>query len=909
VRVTRGELAKLSGLLDIVLDLPQHDRAAWLENLQEPFTGAKNIVRDLLAEEASGEHGDFLSSLPDLSAGRRVPTADACGEMPSGTRIGVYVIAREVGHGGMSTVWLARRTDALTDRMVALKLPHLHLRSRRFAERFARERDILAKLTHPNIARLYDAGISPEGQPYLAMEFIEGEGLMQYCEQQRLGLEGRLQVFLQVLDAVGYAHSLGIIHRDIKPSNILVRGGGQVMLLDFGIAKLLVGGRAEETELTQHGGAVLTIHYASPEQLKGDTLTAATDVYSLGVVLYELLCGRRPHESATLAYVARRAFEAEILAVDAEAPSDAVRRTGSAPACGMSPAKLTKALRGDLDTIVLKCLRKAPVERYESCAAFAEDLRRHLRHEPVTARPSTVWYRFRQLARRRRIALQGASIAALSVAAAASILIVMDRRHLSAPRDRPVPRDRQETSRAIAVLPFDNLSGNSANDYFTQGIQDEVLTRLDHISGLKVMSRNASSGFASQPDSLKKVSESLRVGSVLEGSVQEQGDRVRVNVRLVETAGDTTLWAESFDRPAKDIFAVERDVAEQVALRLQAKLLPNERAALQAIDTQNPEAHAADLWGRFYMSKRDDESLQKAVAHFNEAVRLDPNYAMAYADLSTAFFYIANSLDESDASSAKDQARRAAQRALALNPQLAEAHTAIGWVFLYFDWNISGAEREFALAYRSSPNSPRAKIGLANMYATFGDFDRAVTAMNEAQALDPLSSVVATDIAIFTLAQEKYDVAAAWTQKALELDQNAPYCHAILADIALARGYLAEAEREARLEPHAETKEFALTLVRQRSGNRSVADAALREFRRHHEKLSPYLVASVYAFRGDADAAFAWLDRAYRARDLGTIDFRGSPSFGRLRTDPRYRAFCKTLGVDRSDASTTETSL
>ena len=195
------------------------------------------------------------------------------------------------------------------------------------------------------------------------------------------------------------------------------------------------------------------------------------------------------------------------------------------------------------------------------------------------------------------------------------------------------------------------------------------------------------------------------------------------------------------------------------------------------------------------------------------------------------------------------------------------------------------------------------------MYATFGDFDRAVTAMNEAQALDPLSSVVATDIAIFTLAQEKYDVAAAWTQKALELDQNAPYCHAILADIALARGYLAEAEREARLEPHAETKEFALTLVRQRSGNRSVADAALREFRRRHEKLSPYLVASVYAFRGDADAAFAWLDRAYRARDLGTIDFRGSPSFGRLRTDPRYRAFCKTLGVDRSDASTTETSL
>jgi Tol biopolymer transport system component len=326
--------------------------------------------------------------------------------------IGVYRLVREIGRGGMSTVWLAMRTDALTTRPVALKLPYVHLLGAEFADRFARERDILANLTHPNIAHIYDAGIGAQGQPFLAMEFVAGETLTRYCESHQLGIDERLGLFLQVLSAVAYAHSQNIIHRDLKPSNILVREGGQVILLDFGIAKLLVDGAAAETELTQQAGATLTPEYASPEQIKGEPLAPTTDIYSLGVVLYELLSGRRPY---TQARSTRRDLEDAILSADPVRPSEAVTSAG-ANTDPVAQEALRKALQGDLDTIVSKAMHKQPEQRYPTVDALAEDLRRYLRHEAIHARPDTGGYRLRRLTSRHR------TLAALS--AAAAVLLV-----------------------------------------------------------------------------------------------------------------------------------------------------------------------------------------------------------------------------------------------------------------------------------------------------------------------------------------------------------------------------------------------------------------------------------------------------------------------------------------------------
>jgi Tol biopolymer transport system component len=326
--------------------------------------------------------------------------------------IGVYRLVREIGRGGMSTVWLATRTDALTTRPVALKLPHVHLLGAEFADRFARERDILANLTHPNIAHIYDAGIGAEGQPFLVMEFVAGETLTGYCESHQLGIDERLGLFLQVLTAVAYAHSQNIIHRDLKPSNILVREGGQVVLLDFGIAKLLVDGTAAETELTRQAGATLTPEYASPEQIKGEPLAPTTDVYSLGVVLYELLSGRRPYAQGRST---RRDLEDAVLSADPVRPSEAVMSAGANTDPVVQEA-LRKALRGDLDTIVLKAMHKHPEHRYPTADAFGEDLRRHIQHQAINARPDTAGYRLRRFTSRHR------ALAALS--AAAAVLLV-----------------------------------------------------------------------------------------------------------------------------------------------------------------------------------------------------------------------------------------------------------------------------------------------------------------------------------------------------------------------------------------------------------------------------------------------------------------------------------------------------
>jgi len=890
VRLTRYEFEILSGLLDVVLDLPESQRSDWLQQLREPFNGAKSVLQQMLVHEASNASTDFFTSFPQLNLRASGQESDPTSEgHPAGT-IGIYVLVREIGQGGMSTVWLAHRTDELADRLVALKLPHLQPSAAQFVERFRRERDILAKLSHPHIAHLYDAGVTPQGQPYLVMEYVEGEGLLSYCKLHRLDVPARLDLFLQILQAVDHAHTQGIIHRDIKPSNILVREHGHAVLLDFGIAKLLIDEQAEQSELTQRGGAMLTVPYASPEQLLGSALTLQTDVYSIGVVLFELLSGRRPYERDDGQAISRRDLEHAILALDAIRPSDAARADAAGYDSGLPSRGLRNRLRGDLDTIVLKALRKRPSERYRSCAILAEDLRRHLRGDVVSARPNSNWYRLTRVVKRHRPVLYTAAASA-AIAAAMGVTMMY-----VAPAKGPLSSERG-IDKAIAVLPFDNVTGDVTNESFAQGIQSEVLTRLATISGLKVMSRHATADLESHPSQLHPLRETLAVGNVLEGSVQRQGDRVLVSVRLIETARSTSLWAASFDRPVKDLFSVERDIAETVAGHLKAALLPTERAVVEAADTQNADAHTADLWGRFYMAKRDDQSLRKALENFNEAVQLDPNYAMAYADLSAASFYMANSLDEADSEPMKAQARSAARHAIALDPDLPEAHVALGWALLYFDWDVRRAESEMTFAESRWPRSSRAKTGLANVYAVFGKWERAIQLTNEARALDPLSSVLSTNLGNYTLGQGKRGDAAAWYRKALELDQNAPYCHGNLAIIALAQGNASEAARQAHAETDEEWRDFSITLVDQRNSNPMAADRALKEFIGRHERYSPYLVASLYAFRGDANASFAWLDRAARIRDLGAIDFLQSPFFIRFQSDPRYRAFGERLGV------------
>jgi serine/threonine-protein kinase len=404
----------VSTLLDEALGLEPGARPAWLAGLDDTHPQLAPIMRRLLAAHAASETNDLLR-WPQIDAGAPGPIET---DHVAGASIGPYRLIRELGRGGMADVWLAQRADGAFERDVALKLPRVSLLRRDLALRFAHERDILARLEHPNIARFYDAGITREGLPYLAMEYVDGQPIMRWCDERCLDVAARIALFAQVLDAVQFAHASLVVHRDLKPSNILVTANGQARLLDFGIAKLVPDDRRVlETQLTRLAGRALTPDYASPEQIRGEPLTIATDVYSLGVVLYELLAGQPPYQ-LKLPSVAQ--LEQAIVAIDPARPSTVVGGE-TALRRGTTERRLARSLRGDLDTIVLKALAKQPPQRYATVAGLADDLRRHCNGKPVHARPASWSYRTRKFVERNRAGV-GAS-AAIAAALVAGLLV------------------------------------------------------------------------------------------------------------------------------------------------------------------------------------------------------------------------------------------------------------------------------------------------------------------------------------------------------------------------------------------------------------------------------------------------------------------------------------------------------
>lgn len=400
----------LSRLLDEALDLPLEQRARWLDGLSVQYASLKPRLADLLARVPSADGGGLFPTFPRLGSGH-AGSLPAMPEEKPGDAVGLYRLVRRLGDGGMGTVWLAERTDGLIDRPVALKLPRGTWQRPELAARMARERRILATLNHPNIARLYDAGLTEEGVPFLALEYVEGERIDHHCHEHRLDPAARVRLFLQVARAVAHAHARLVVHRDLKPSNILVTAEGEVRLLDFGVAGLLaVGdGRAQVSELTQLVGPALTPVYASPEQIQGAPLGVASDVYSLGVVLCEVLTGRRPYG---IKRETRRTLEDAILRGEPERPSSLAES-----------AAVRAALRGDLDTIVLKTLKKNPDERYGSVQALADDLERYLGGFPVLARPDSRVYRARRFVRRHRAGVFAAAAVVCAVLAGAGSAI------------------------------------------------------------------------------------------------------------------------------------------------------------------------------------------------------------------------------------------------------------------------------------------------------------------------------------------------------------------------------------------------------------------------------------------------------------------------------------------------------
>lgn len=430
--------ARLSPYLDQVLDREPGDRAAWVDQLEKTQPEVAHALRQLLIEHEALNARRFLEdpllSLTRLDEFLQSFPKQPAAEISAGAVLGPYRLLREIGHGGMSSVWLAERWDGQIKREVALKMPFAGPWRAQMFERFGRERDILATLTHPNIARLYDAGITASGQSYLAMEHVQGTMLTAHCDAARLPIRERLQIFLQVLAAVEFAHTHLVLHRDLKPSNILVTEHGRVVLLDFGIAKLLSRETVPGSPPTEMPGRVLTPDYASPEQLAGRELGTTSDVYSLGVVLCELLAGSRPYG---MHHESRRALEEAIFTQDPTRPSQLVLTDEAAGARHTTPRELREVLKGDLDTILLKALKKAPEERYQSIDAFARDIGCYLGDLPVSARPDSAWYRSRRFLKRHSWQVSAATVALFAIVIGAAT-VAWQARVAAQQRDRAV---------------------------------------------------------------------------------------------------------------------------------------------------------------------------------------------------------------------------------------------------------------------------------------------------------------------------------------------------------------------------------------------------------------------------------------------------------------------------------------
>ncbi|MGZ5734153.1 MAG: serine/threonine-protein kinase, partial [Caldimonas sp.] len=509
--LSTSELATLSGLLERGLDLPADERASWLDSLPDEHSSLQPMLKQLLARADAPETDDLLHTLPKIDRGRALSDADH----GAGERVGPYELLRPLGHGGMGTVWLAERADGALTRQVALKLP-LMAAQPLMRQRLARERDILAGLEHPHIARLYDAGIDASGQPYLALEYVDGQPIDAYCKTKAPDLQARLDLFLQVASAVAYAHAHLVLHRDLKPSNILVTADGQVRLLDFGIARLLEEDAAQDSDLTQQAGRALTPDYASPEQILGQPMTVASDVYGLGIVLYEMLTGQRPYRLQRDSHGSLR----EAIAAAHIAPPSSV----------VADPRTRRRLAGDLDTIVLKALKKEAAERYPTVNALIEDLERMRAGLPIVARPDSMGYRLRKLVARNRIAVAAAATVLLAVLAGAGVALWQA-------RAAAVERDR-----ALALLDRNQTALDFIDVMISEAVPaDEKVTRTEMLARSE---RIANRMFAANPEQLATVLSLLASHYASTSDYLKSSALLERAVALVRASSDLTLRAD-----------------------------------------------------------------------------------------------------------------------------------------------------------------------------------------------------------------------------------------------------------------------------------------------------------------------------------------------------------------------------
>jgi eukaryotic-like serine/threonine-protein kinase len=779
-----------------------------------------------------------------------------------GQRLGHYRILEKVGAGGMGTVYRAH--DERLDRDVALKvLPPSGLENDAARKLFRRGALALSRLNHPNIASIYDFDFDA-GVDFLVMELITGVTLAAKLARGALSEEGVLQFGLQIALALEHAHGYGVVHRDLKPGNVIIRFDGQLKVVDFGLAKLLTVDESAPTEsLSGVHGLAGTLPYMSPEQLWGRPPDCRSDIYSAGVVLYEMATGKRPFQGKAPTAI-----------------SEAILHQDPVP-----PRQVSPTISATLESVILKCLQKEPPTRYQTAQELSVDLRRV---RTASADPSGGRKPSRVRAHWVPIAWL---MAILAVAAPISFLRVR------AWQARTRATSQIPSIRSLAVLPLENLSRDPEEEYFADGMTDELTTELAHISALRVVSRTSAMRYKRSTKTLPQIARELKVDGVIEGSVLRSEGSVRINTQLVQAEADKQLWAHSYQRELKDVLQLQGELAHDIAEQIKIKVTPQEELRLANPRTVDPGSHEAYLKGLYHWNKGTEEHYREARNYFKEAIALDPNYAPAYAGLADYFW----ATDELPPSLAMPSARENVLKALALDDGLADAHKTLAIIKFYGDWDWAAAEKEFKRALALNPSYPEGRRMYSVYLSALGRHEEAIGEIQTAQRLDPLSLATSVTAGWISYYARQYGRALRQCRDVLELDPNWSPAHECLGHVYTAQENFPLGLAEGRLAAtgHDPMRLAGLGRAYALAGAKSDARKILAELNKASktEYVAPYFFAIIEGALGEKDQAFAWLEKGFNDRDAYLVRLRVDVAMDPLRSDARFKILLRRVGL------------
>jgi serine/threonine-protein kinase len=737
-----------------------------------------------------------------------------------GQTVSHYRILEQLGGGGMGVVYKAE--DTKLKRTVALKfLPPELTRHPEAKERFVREAQAASALDHPNICSIHEIGESDDGQLFIVMTCYEGETLREKIERGPLPVDEAVAATIQVAKGLEAAHAAGMVHRDIKPANVMITAKGETKILDFGIAKL-----AGQTMLTQPGLIVGTAAYMSPEQARGEQVDGRSDVWSLGVVLYEMVTGRQPFKSEHV--------EALVYFILSEEPEPISRVRRDVP-----PA---------LESIVTRATQKDPGGRYQHVSDMLVDLE--------------------SLGEQLRAEASG--------------------RRSSVERAQP----------SIAVLPFANLSADPENEYFSDGMSEEIINALAKVNGLHVVARTSAFAFKGKNEDIREIGRKLHVEHVLEGSVRKAGNRLRITAQLITIADGYHLWSERFDRTMDDVFAIQDEISLSIVDKLKVTLLENEKDALAKRSTENLEAYQLLLQGRHALNQNTLASLHTAAARFQEALALSPGYAEAYSGMATAY-YLLGFMDYLPAGDANPKARAFALKAIEIDATDADAHAVLATVKQNYDWDWEGAESAYRRAIALNPNSAETRVRYAFHLLVLGRVSASLEQINAAYALDPLRDP--SMMGFLLLRTGRLDEARLQFEKSVASEPARAHALWMLGHVDVLAGRhaagLAEIQKALAVSGNNAMILAGWGWSNAFAGNRDEARSVLEELRERsgREYIRPYLSAKIHSALGEFDLAFQWLEKAYVERDASLAAVLNDESLAGLHQDPRFDELLKRM--------------